>query len=692
MSVSLSTGHKSESFKKTFIRVSSNDVGLSIRVPIHPWTTTQELKHKIQEASHLPVKLQRDLQDGKPHVVLGLKPSVEGMESFIELYGKPLSNSDSKKLIEDVKAGFAQGFAPELTLDGTGGTYFLKDIQQKFRGVFKPLDEEAFAPNNPRNYIGKFGQTGMRNGVLSGESALREVGAFLLDHEGFHNVPRTLFVEAFHHNFYNVNEDREAVNEEYSDFLSKLIPGKICKKMSNSQLMMKYGSLQEFMVHDDLAENYAPSIFSVVEVQKIAILDIRLLNMDRNSVNILLKKRVSRDGKKKFKLIPIDHGLCMPDVFEITIYDLQWMEWAQTREPICKKGLEHIEKLDPRADVEKLKKNLYLRDRCLRNFRVAGLLLKKGAKAGLTLHQIGTLLYRPDYDDTPSEVEVVVEKAVNLAKILLKSIPRDIWNRKIHSKSTKTSPEKKQGKVVAQEPNKKTGEELTTELINRFDEITLKSSQSMDTSKVGKEASPDPAPKKKGRLRSYSNNFEELEYRRHEMRSDAMPEIVDEEPATLFPRKNGSRYNSNHSSMAESNKDSFATAEESHHHSHRHSTESLDLVEDNDFHRESAESSKKINPPLKRCLSLPQLVKDESVDRHSVRTSSGFEKPGAPTKNEATVKKFEAKLRARTGYDEHNSALDDQLFHYIECFIDQLIDRKLASTKKANRKRFMSEL
>lgn len=48
------------------------------------------------------------------------------------------------------KRGLDRGFKPELTLEGTGGTYFLQDAARQKVAVFKPQDEEPFAPNNPR--------------------------------------------------------------------------------------------------------------------------------------------------------------------------------------------------------------------------------------------------------------------------------------------------------------------------------------------------------------------------------------------------------------------------------------------------------------------------------------------------------------------------------------------------------------
>lgn len=45
-----------------------------------------------------------------------------------------------------------------------------------------------------------------------------------------------------------------------------------------------------FVEHDDAAYNYGPGKFETEEIHKIGILDIRILNADRNDENILIKK------------------------------------------------------------------------------------------------------------------------------------------------------------------------------------------------------------------------------------------------------------------------------------------------------------------------------------------------------------------------------------------------------------------
>ena len=90
-----------------------------------------------------------------------------------------------------MQKGFEAGFVPKLTDEGTSGTYLLRGPKGEDLAVFKPIDEEQFAPHNPRSYVSSFGSATFRAGVLSGEATIREHAAFLLDHGGFAGVPST---------------------------------------------------------------------------------------------------------------------------------------------------------------------------------------------------------------------------------------------------------------------------------------------------------------------------------------------------------------------------------------------------------------------------------------------------------------------------------------------------------------------
>ena len=102
-----------------------------------------------------------------------------------------------------ISEGFSEGLQPQLTDEGTSGSYILKEAAGDAENpnpvaVWKPIDEEPFAPNNPRGMKAPFGSETCRSGIKSGESSLREVLAYLLDHEGFAGVPPTALVELSH--------------------------------------------------------------------------------------------------------------------------------------------------------------------------------------------------------------------------------------------------------------------------------------------------------------------------------------------------------------------------------------------------------------------------------------------------------------------------------------------------------------
>jgi len=70
-----------------------------------------------------------------------------------------------------------------------GGTYFFSNEAGRKVGIFKPCDEEPLAPANPKGYVGRnLGDPGWKSTVRVGEAAMREVAAYLLDHDHFAQV------------------------------------------------------------------------------------------------------------------------------------------------------------------------------------------------------------------------------------------------------------------------------------------------------------------------------------------------------------------------------------------------------------------------------------------------------------------------------------------------------------------------
>ena len=76
-------------------------------------------------------------------------------------------------------------------------------------------------------------------------------------------------------------------------------------------------------------ENYSWDLFDSDEVHKIGILDLRILNLDRNNCNILVVQTSPGAplSKENLRLVPIDHGLSIPDTLSVCSYELAWLSF-----------------------------------------------------------------------------------------------------------------------------------------------------------------------------------------------------------------------------------------------------------------------------------------------------------------------------------------------------------------------------
>jgi len=286
----------------------------------------------------------------------------------------------------DAQLGLSVGYDPELAAVGTGGSYFLRGANGDRVAVFKPEDEEPAAPNNPKGSPQRSGSTApgtgssdLRRGTIPGEGAVREVAAYLLDHGGFAGVPATALVSYCKH-------DPSGVQQE-----------------------VKRGSLQEFVTSEGDCEEYGYSNIPVHEVHKIAVLDLRLANADRNGGNILRRRTASGE----IELVPIDHGYCLPASFEDISFE--WLWWPQAEVPFSPATRHFIAALDANKDLKLLAQaGLSLRPDCQRVFKVCTAWLKKAAAAGLSPHQIGAFLSRDNV--RRSEMEKLVRAATDAVR------------------------------------------------------------------------------------------------------------------------------------------------------------------------------------------------------------------------------------------------------------------------------------
>jgi len=305
------------------------------------------------------------------------------------------------------REGLLAGVHPMLSSGGTGGAYFLKSTVGETVAVFKPADEEPLAKNNPRgnswmNNLNNGNNTdtaiqsspgeGMRKGTRVGEGAAREVAAYLLDHDGFSGVPVTSLANLSEQSVFFSGEDDDIIQRE-------------------NENSGKLGSIQEFIKADAEAEEFGPSLFPLEEVHKIAVLDIRLANTDRNAGNILVKK--DENTGQIVSLIPIDHGYALPHTFEDVCFE--WEFWPQAKQPFSNSTKEYIETLDAEEDIEYLRDNdIELRSSSERVLKVSTMLLQKASKLDFPPADIAAIMSR-SVPTRMSDVEKLVAKAASTA-------------------------------------------------------------------------------------------------------------------------------------------------------------------------------------------------------------------------------------------------------------------------------------
>lgn len=359
------------------------------------------------------------------------KPSLEQLH----LDSEPLA-----KIVADVMKGWFEGQLPESCKEGTNGVYFFKDTEGKKTAVFKPIDEEGQRPMSPRmsrsprtprlsrlrvseidthntpevipqksakpkpsidcirefpldqlNLI-KLNKSEVNgHGIPAGEATMREVAASLIDQDGFYGVPKTAIVKI--HHWETLGMKRALLR---------------FPKLVELDGITKIGSLQQFIDNDGSSEDVSPSFFPVEEVHKIGILDLHLMNVDRNEGNILIKKRKD-EQKCTYELIPIDHGFCIPKYTQIDGTYWAWLCWPQSKVPFSPKMIRHIEEIDVDHDALILKSQLGIDNECLRSMKISTLLLKKGVSNGFVLYDLGSFASRSlDDFDTPSALERVI--------------------------------------------------------------------------------------------------------------------------------------------------------------------------------------------------------------------------------------------------------------------------------------------
>lgn len=349
--------------------------------------------------------------------------------------------STSDKVMTAFERGTARAERPPR--EGVCGTYFIRRTESKNNVlcVFKPVDEEAgdleASPSipipgsqNPSSLFALGAPPGLSgspaaervpspaasltdktfSGFRAGEGAYKEVAAYLLDHAHLARVPQTALAMCSFAS--DLPEKNKAPSSDGSETRSMSPTSDSSEEDFNrTGFIKKKGAFQVYVENNGDAEDYGAGVFEKEQAHKIAAFDIRILNHDRHAGNILVVK--STTSTTGYDLIPIDHGYILPDGVH-SVPKPVWMNWHLMKEEISSELKEYIGALDPVAEARSLNDELdgNLRMRSLRSLKIATALLQKGVAAGLSLYDIGMLIYPdPDHPSVTPELVRIMQEA-----------------------------------------------------------------------------------------------------------------------------------------------------------------------------------------------------------------------------------------------------------------------------------------
>ncbi|XP_071245943.1 phosphatidylinositol 4-kinase type 2-alpha [Salvelinus alpinus] len=241
-----------------------------------------------------------------------------------------------REIIRKAERAIDEGIYPERIYQGSSGSYFVKDLQGKIIGVFKPKNEEPYGQLNPKwtKWLQKlccpccFG----RDCLVLNQGYLSEAGASLVDQKLELNiVPRTKVVYLASETFNYNAIDR--VKSRGKRLALEKVP-KVGQHFHRIGLPPKLGSFQIFVEGfkdadfwlrrfeaDPLPENTNRQM--QLQFERLVVLDYIIRNTDRGNDNWLLKYDCPMDQGSRdtdwvvvkdpiIQLAAIDNGLAFP--------------------------------------------------------------------------------------------------------------------------------------------------------------------------------------------------------------------------------------------------------------------------------------------------------------------------------------------------------------------------------------------
>ena len=361
-----------------------------------------------------PAKKQKRHSNARPNIT-----SPKNINSLSTTIPSPLSLPPTS-FVAVANAGLAR-HAGVLTNEGSGGVYIIRSSSGRTLAVYKPSEEEPYAPRNPRGRVGRLGANSpLRPGFRVGKGFTRERAVFLMDSNSLipAGVPQTVTVTSTNTNTNtNINTNtntntntsnavtKHASSTGPSSFLSpsfSRVSSQTTTTSSNLQLTAvtnpgylpsnqllngDFGSLQQFCPSVGTMDDYGTNGLDVLNTQLIACLDIRTMNQDRHGANLLVT--ATR------QLVPIDHGFALPSAYNLDRTTFYWSTFPQIcNQPPTKAVIELVKSLDTVKDA-KLLKDCGIDAPSILSMRIGTKLLQTGIlQLGKTIGEIADLMLR----------------------------------------------------------------------------------------------------------------------------------------------------------------------------------------------------------------------------------------------------------------------------------------------------------
>lgn len=351
---------------KRVVYLTIMSLSLELKNPFNRAILKRFLKKKVAFLNRIAKRVEFDRDKIQTNIDLFLRNSIIQDKVIREMH-LAVKRQREPAIIKRGKEGLARGLFPVLIEHGRSGSYWIRSKEREVLGIFKPFDEECFAPHNPAGAIsqGPLGARKMRRGTRVGESAHNEVAAFLLDSFlGFGIVPKTYYASFTHHVFFLASEK---------------------KHYMRGSTKTKYGSFQEYI------EGFIPighldedeiSLIPLEEFQMLILFDVIVGNSDRHFGNLLIGEQ---------KIAAIDHGYCFPDVIT-SVMTTVWENIEHGKKafhPSLKKLVHHF----PLEEIGwKLRKKCFRSLKAIERMRERIALFKAGLDAELTPYEIAPLM------------------------------------------------------------------------------------------------------------------------------------------------------------------------------------------------------------------------------------------------------------------------------------------------------------